>query len=152
MSNNTNNTDGNGGDGDGVGGADGGVVKKTRTDPNPEVIVVTSESMTQNEIQDRIRGNFINLSDSNVTILSHYLHKYPKKWRADEEYFVDDVNKLIPEAFAYNLRPANALFGAMIAIFIIMLIGVFWWVITLFIKKNNKNVINDPGFVNPNFI
>lgn len=108
--------------------------------------------MTQAEIETKLKTSFMGLTDSNITILAHYLHKYPKKWRSDDENFVSDVNKLFPEAFAYNMRPSNALFGAIITIFIVMLIGILWWVITLFMKKNNKNVVNDPSFVNPNFI
>lgn len=123
--------------------------EKTDTNTNKNT---NEHTLTQVELEAKLKTDFAGLSDSNITILANYLHKNPKKWRSDNQFFVTDVNKLIPEAFAYNMRPSNLLFGAIITILIFMLVGIMWWVITLFIKKNNKNVVNDPGFVNTNFI
>lgn len=109
-------------------------------------------TLSEAEIDAKLRASFTGLSDSNITILMHYLYKYPAKWRSEDEFFLEDVNKLLPEAFAYNMRPSNALFGAVITIVIILLIGIVWWIISAFTKKNNKNVLNDPTIVNPAFI
>lgn len=108
--------------------------------------------MTQVEIESKLKTHFAKLNNSNVTLLAHYLYKYPQKWRATDDYFVDDVNKLIPEAYAYNMRPSNALFGAIIAILIIMLIGLIWWVVVIAMKKNKNVVLPDPNIINPSFI
>lgn len=112
----------------------------------------SNTKLSQSDIETLITVHFGDLSKANVTILSHYLYKYPNKWRSDDEYFKQDVNKLMPEAFANNMRPSNVLFGAVIAIFVIFLIGLIWWVISHFINKNNRNVLNDPSIVNPAFI
>lgn len=105
---------------------------------------------TQADIEEKLLQNFSTLEKSNITTLAYYLYKNPSKWA--EETFAADVNKLMPEAFAYNMKPSNALFGAIIAISVMLLIGLIWWVVTIFIKKNNKNVLNDPSVVNPAFI
>lgn len=108
--------------------------------------------MTQADIEAKIKEKFSGLTDANITTLAHYLYKYPTKWRSADEFFVDDVNKLVPDALAANMRPSNALMGAMIAVFVIMLLALLWWVFTVFLKKNNKNVLADPNIVNPAFI
>lgn len=114
----------------------------------------TKTEQTQNQEKDdltkKVKDNFPGFSDSNISIIVHYLNKYPKKWSNDS--FKDSVNKILPEAFAYNMRPSNALLGAVIAIVAILLIVVLWWLVGKFIKRNNKNVIEDPTIVNPVFI
>lgn len=112
----------------------------------------STDKLTQADIETKLKASFTGINDSNVTILAHYLYKNPKKWRSDDANFVADVNKLIPEAYAHNMKPSNALFGALIAIFIILICGLLWWVITMFVKRNNTNVLNDPSVVNPAFI
>lgn len=107
---------------------------------------------TQKEIETKLKTTFPQLSDANITILGYYLYKYPKKWRQEEEHFQEEVNKLMPEAFAHNMMPSNVLFGAIIVIIIIFLAGLLWWIISLFMRKNHKNVLNDPNVVNPVFI
>lgn len=106
--------------------------------------------MTKEEIEQQLKTNFPNLSEKNRTILINYMLKNTKKWKKEE--FNESVNKLMPEAFASNLRPSNALFGAIIAVIVILLIGVIWWVVSMLVKKNDKNVLNDPTIVNPTFI
>lgn len=109
-------------------------------------------SMTQIQIEDKLKTEFSGFSDSNITILAHYLYKYPTKWRFDDINFKSDVNKLLSEAFTHNTRPSNLLFGAIIAICIIMLCGVLWWIVMLVINRNNKNLLNDPSVINSKFI
>lgn len=111
-----------------------------------------NKPMTQEEIEKKLKEHFTGFNDANITILAHYMYKFPKKWRNDDENFVADVNKLVPEAFAYNLRPSNALFGAVITVIVFMIIGLIWWVVSAFIKKNKKEVLSDPNFANPSFI
>lgn len=108
------------------------------------------EKPTEKELTTKVKEAFPNLSDSNVSIVVHYLNKYPKKWSSDS--FKESVNKILPEAFAYNMRPSNALLGAVIAIVAILLVVIVWWLVSKFIKRNNKNVIEDPTIVNPVFI
>lgn len=110
-----------------------------------------STKLTQAEIETKLKTSFTGITDSNITILAHYLYNNPKKWRSDEN-FTSDVNKLMSEAFAHSMKPSNVLFGAVLAILVLLLIGLFWWIIQLFIKKNNKNVLNDPSGPNPIFI
>lgn len=124
----------------------------TNKDETATTTTTTTKTMTQTEIEAKLKTSFIGLNDSNVTILAHYMYKYPKKWRSDDENFVADVNKIIPEAFAYNMRPSNALFGAIIAIIVILMIALIGWVVTIVMKKNKSNVLNDPNVANPIFI
>lgn len=112
----------------------------------------TTTPWTQTQIEEKLKTNFTGLNDSNITILAHYLYKNPKKWSQDDDKFVNDVNKLIPEAFAHNMMPSNALFGAIIAILVVLLIGLIWWVVTIVVKKNKNAVLPDPSIVNPAFI
>lgn len=110
--------------------------------------------LTQKEIETKIKTNFTNISDANVKIIGYYLYKYPSKWNQDgnDTEFMADVNKLMPEAFAHNMMPSNVMFGAVLVIIIMLLAGLMWWVISLFMHKNNKNILNDPNIVNPAFI
>ena len=111
---------------------------------------MTDSDTKNDDLEKKIKETFVGMDDSNVTIIAHYLNKYPKKWKS--ETFKDDVNKLLPEAFAYNMRPSNTLMGAVIAVVVILLIAVIWWLVTKFVKRNNNNVIQDPTIVNPIFI
>lgn len=109
--------------------------------------------LSQADIQKKLNDNFTGLSSDNVKILSTYMQKNPKKWKHDtDEQFTKDVNKLMPDAFAYNMRPSNMLLGGIIAILIIVIIGALWWIISMFVTKNNRNVIDDPMSPNTNFI
>lgn len=109
-------------------------------------------TLDENAIKEKLATTFPALTDANRKILANYLYKNPKKWSEDAEKFKDDVNKLIPEAYAASMRSSFALFGGMIAVAIIMIIGIIWWVITIFMKKNNKNIIDDPETVNSAFV
>lgn len=117
------------------------------TEPKP-----TETKLTQAEIETKLKATFTGLNDSNITILAHYMYKNPSKWRSDSQYFAEDVNKITPEAFASNNRPSNIMFGVIIAVIVIMLLGLLWWLVSGFMQKNNKNILNDPSVVNPVFI
>ncbi|WBR61470.1 complex immune system [Drosophila suzukii associated hytrosavirus 1] len=106
--------------------------------------------LSEKDIEKLLKTEFPNLSDANLSTLAHYMYKFPKKW--SKETLKVDANKLMPEAYAYNMRPSNALFGAIIAIIVILLIGVIWWVVAIFMKKNNKNVLGNPVGVNPEYM
>lgn len=124
------------------------VEKKDEEEPQPN----ENKKLTQSEIETKLKIVFKGLSDSNITILGHYMYKHPTKWRSNEQFFAMDANKIAPEAFASSMRPSNVMFGVMIAVFVILLLGLLWWVISMFMQKNNKNVLNDPSVVNPVFI
>lgn len=113
---------------------------------------ITNKDLSQIDIETKLKESFTGISASNITILAHYMYKNKKKWSADSKNFITDVNKLIPEAYAYNMKTSNVLFGSIITICIILLIGLIWWVISIFIKKNKKNILDDPIIVNPVYI
>lgn len=108
--------------------------------------------LSQKDIEDKLKTTFSGLNDTNIRILAYYLYKYPQKWNPDNLTFAQDVNKLIPEAFAYNLRPSNMLLGAIISIGILLFIGILWWIIMIFINKNNNNLLDDPTVTNITYI
>lgn len=130
--------------------------KKTEEETKPETPTEPENNpdkkLTQSEIETKLKDIFKGLSDSNITILGHYMYKNPSKWRSNDQYFTLDANKIAPEAFASNMRPSTVMFGIIIAVFVILLLGLLWWIISMFIQKNNKNVLNDPSVVNPVFI
>lgn len=103
---------------------------------------------TQSEIETKLKTSFTGLSDANIKILAHYMYLHPKKWRFDDEYFTEDVNKILPEAYAYNLRPSNIFLGAVIALVILLFFGLIWWGVSTLINKNNKNILDDPSSIN----
>jgi hypothetical protein len=112
-----------------------------------------SSDLSQAEIETKLKSSFTGISNDNITILSTYMKGEPKKWRIDtDEHFIVDVNKIMPDAFAYNMRPSNMLLGGIIALLIVIIVGALWWIISTFVMKNNKNVIDDPMTANTNYI
>lgn len=111
-------------------------------------------SISQSDIEKKLKANFNAFSDSNLNIIAHYLYNNPQKWSSagDDTKFVEDVNKLLPEAFASDMRPSNAIFGALIAVVVILLVAFIWWMFSSFLKKRNNNILSDPTIVNPTFI
>lgn len=112
----------------------------------------TTPALTQKQIEEKLKTKFQGITDANISILGHYMYNNPKKWKSDDENFLKDANTLMSDAFSSNMRPSNMLFGAVIAIIIIIVIAIIWWAISLFMNKNNKNILNDPSTVNNNFI
>lgn len=103
------------------------------------------KNLTQQQIESKLKGLIIGISDSNITILGHYMYKNPKKWSAkDDATFKADVNKLIPEAFASNMRTSNMMLGAIFAIIIVTVIALLWWIVSMLVNKNKRIIVGDP--------
>lgn len=112
----------------------------------------SEKKMSEKDIAEKLKTNFPNFNETNISILAHYLYNFPDKWSSSDTTFITDINKLMSDAFTYNVRSSNICLGVILAICFSMFFGIIWYIIVMFINRNNNNLLNDPSIVNTNFI